>query len=100
MFAGKAIVGTNVDAIGEILEDGNDALLVNPASSEELESALRQLVNQPSLRQQLGTNAQEKVSKQLHPSIEKQNWHRVYQKVLGIPTVGACLPFAPTEIKY
>jgi glycosyltransferase involved in cell wall biosynthesis len=110
MFAGKAIVGTNVDAIGEILEDGKDALLVNPASSEELKIALRQLINQPNLRQQLGANAREKVRQQLHPSLEKQNWHQVYSQVLKIPVqesieqeshkVGANGKHAPTGIKY
>ncbi|MGL5880827.1 MAG: glycosyltransferase [Xenococcaceae cyanobacterium] len=110
MFSGKAIVGTNVDAIGEILEDGNDALLVNPAASEELEIALRQLINQPNLRQQLGTNAQEKVNKQLHPAIEQQNWHQVYQQVFGSPVRASIelmdleanghSPLQKSEIKY
>jgi L-malate glycosyltransferase len=86
MFAGVAIVGTNVDAIGEILEDGEDALLINPASSEELEIALRQLIDRPNLRKKLGANAQEKIHKQLHPAIEQQNWHKVYSQVLGMPT--------------
>ena len=30
MLAARAIVGAKVDAIGEILEDGVDALVVNP----------------------------------------------------------------------
>jgi L-malate glycosyltransferase len=100
MFAGVAIVGTNVDAIGEILEDGKDSLLVNPASGEELEVALRQLINQPKLRQKLGTNAQEKVRKELHPSIEQQNWQKIYQQVLESTTIvetnGKCVS---TEIR-
>ena len=85
MLAARAIVGTRVDAIGEILTDGVDALVVNPFSSEELATALRQLMLQPSLRQQLGLAARTKVLQQLAPSVEQQNWESVYQQVLGVP---------------
>ena len=84
MFAGRAIVGTRVDAIGEILQDRVDALLVNPYSSEELEIALRELIDRPDLRQQLGMTAWQKVS-QLNPFVEQQNWEQVYRYVLGVP---------------
>ena len=84
MFASRAIVGTRVDAIGEILRDRVDALLVNPYSSEELEIALRELIDRPDLRQQLGMAAWQKVS-QLNPFVEQQNWEQVYRYVLGVP---------------
>ncbi|MDJ0636870.1 MAG: glycosyltransferase [Xenococcaceae cyanobacterium MO_188.B29] len=84
MFASRAIVGTRVDAIGEILQDRVDALLVNPYSSEELEIALRELIDRPDLRQQLGMTAWQKVS-QLNPFVEQQNWEQVYRYVLGVP---------------
>ena len=47
MSAGCAIVGSNADAIGEIIEDGVSGLLVNPANSAELAAALRYLVDKP-----------------------------------------------------
>ncbi len=85
MLAGRAIVGTSVDAIGEILENGVDALLVNPASSQELTIALRRLINQPALRQQLGVAAKNKALQQLAPCVEQKNWEWVYQQVLEVP---------------
>ncbi|MGK7947903.1 MAG: glycosyltransferase [Xenococcaceae cyanobacterium] len=85
MLATRAIVGTNVDAIGEILEDRRDALLVNPYSSEELETALRELIARPELRKQLGMAAWKKVSS-LNPFTEQQNWEQVYRHVLTLPT--------------
>lgn len=84
MLAGKAIVGTKVDAIGEILENGIDALLVNPSSSAELASALQLLIRQPELRQQLGMEAKIKVNQQLATCVEQRNWSDLYQQVLGI----------------
>ena len=84
MLAGKAILGTKVDAIGEILEDNIDGLLVNPASSQEIATALRKLIANPQMRQSFGAAAREKALKQLAPSVEKQNWYQVYQQVLGV----------------
>ena len=93
MLAKKAIVGTRVDAIGEILQDRVDALLVNPYSSEELEIALRELIDRPDLRQQLGMAAWQKAS-QLNPAVEQQNWEQVYRYVLGVPS----LPLVPSMV--
>ena len=85
MLAGKAIVGTKVDAIGEIIENGIDGLLVNPASSQELAAALRKLIANPQMRKSFGSAAREKALKQLAPSVEKQNWQQVYHQVLEAP---------------
>ncbi|MGL5065835.1 MAG: glycosyltransferase, partial [Microcoleus sp.] len=82
MLAGKAIVGTKVDAIGDILADEEDALLVNPGSATELAVALRQLALKPELRQKLGLAARKKAIEQLNPSVEQANWQTVYQQVL------------------
>ncbi|MGD1920328.1 MAG: glycosyltransferase [Pleurocapsa sp.] len=83
MLTGKAIVGTNVDAIGEIIEHEVNGLLVNPASSEELYLALIRLIRQPQLRQQMGLAAQTKVRSHLAPAVERQNWRSIYQQLLG-----------------
>jgi glycosyltransferase involved in cell wall biosynthesis len=85
MLAEKAVIGTNVDAIGEIIEDGIDGLLVNPYSNEELAIALAKLINRPALRQSFGKLAKQKVLQKLHPSVEQNNWATIYQKVLPIP---------------
>lgn len=84
MLAKRAIIGTQVDAIGEILEDGRDALVVSPGSSDELAEAIRWLAQSPDLRKKLGQAARAKVLKQLSPAVEQENWNRVYQRVLGI----------------
>ncbi|MEO1352595.1 MAG: glycosyltransferase [Cyanobacteria bacterium J06635_15] len=83
MLAAKAVVGTAVDAIGEILEDGVNGLVVRPADAKDLTNALQRLITQPGLRQQLGMAARQKTLNQLAPAVEQQNWQRVYQQVLG-----------------
>jgi glycosyltransferase involved in cell wall biosynthesis len=82
MMAGRAVIGTDVDAIGEILNNGENSLVVNPGSAAELAEAIRMLAKSPSLRQTLGQRAREKVLTQLAPSVEQMNWMRVYETVL------------------
>lgn len=82
MLAGCAIVGTNVDAIGEIIEDNVNGLLVNPANSVELAVALQYLADKPQLRRKFGAAAQTKVHQQLAPNIEIEIWLNIYQQVL------------------
>lgn len=82
MLAARAVVGTNVDAIAEIIEDGVNGLLVNPYSSEDLAIAIAKLIDRPLLRQAFGKSAKQKVIKDMNPSIEQANWGKVYQQVL------------------
>jgi len=81
MLARKAVVGSSVDAIGEILEDGVDGLVVRPGSTEDLVRAFRLLVEKPELRNRLGEAAREKAVRELAPECEQNNWLRVYDRV-------------------
>lgn len=83
MLAAKAIVGSSVDAIGEMIEDGGDGLLVRPGDTENLADALRCLIDRPELRSQLGIAARQKALTQLAPAVEKQNWKLVYEKAFA-----------------
>ena len=82
MLAQRAIVGTHVDAIGEILCDRDNALVIPPGDSNALAYALWQLAQSPSLRQRLGQQARETVLTQLAPAVEQANWAKVYDHVL------------------
>ena len=82
MLAERAIVGTDVDAIGEILRDRSNALVVPPGNSQALAYALWQLLQSPALRQKLGQQARDTVLTQLAPNVEQKNWAQVYQRVL------------------
>lgn len=85
MLAAKAVVGTQVDAIGEILEDGVNGLVVPPGDTQALANALRRLIAQPALRQQFGIAARQTALGQLAPAVEQRNWQQVYQQVLNGP---------------
>ncbi|HJT26786.1 MAG TPA: glycosyltransferase [Pyrinomonadaceae bacterium] len=57
MAMGKAIVASRLGQIGEVLVDGETALLVEPGNVEELRAAIIRLVESEDLRRQLGANA-------------------------------------------
>ncbi len=83
MLAERAVIGTKVDAIAEIIEDGVNGLLINPYSSEELSIAIALLINSPLLRQNFGKLAKQKVLQDLNPAIEQANWNEIYDRLLA-----------------
>lgn len=89
MLAAKAIVGSSVDAIGEILEDGINGLVVRPGDTESLANALHRLITQPDMRQQLGITARQKALTQLAPAVEQRNWEKVYQQAFAADNISA-----------
>jgi len=60
MAAGKAIVASRLGQIGEVLEHGRSALLVEPGDEAGLSDAISKLANAPELRVQLGAVARER----------------------------------------
>jgi L-malate glycosyltransferase len=99
MLAGCPIVGSNVDAIGEILADGRSGLAVQPGDTEDLKSALRQLILHPEQRRQLGAGAKQKAWRDLSPEVEKANWLQIYQTVSEQKTANraVAVPSAPWQ---
>lgn len=57
MAMGKAIVASRLGQIGEVLVDGETALLVEPGNVAELTAAILKLVESEILRERLGANA-------------------------------------------
>jgi glycosyltransferase involved in cell wall biosynthesis len=57
MAAGKAIVATRVGGIPSILEDGEEAVLVEPQDDAALAAAIGRLLNDPEERRRLGAAA-------------------------------------------
>jgi glycosyltransferase involved in cell wall biosynthesis len=60
MAAGKGIVASRLGQIGEVLEHGRTALLVEPGDEAGLSEAISKLANAPELRAQLGAAARER----------------------------------------
>ena len=76
MAVGKPIVATNIEGYANVVTHGEDGLLVPPQNSKELARALISLLNDATLRQQMGARGQLKS--------EKYSWEHVAQRVLDL----------------
>jgi glycosyltransferase involved in cell wall biosynthesis len=62
MARGRPVVATRIAGVPELVQDGVSGLLVTPGRSDELADALARLAADPSLREQLGAKARDKVA--------------------------------------
>lgn len=79
MATGLPVVATRVGGIPTVLRHGTDALLVDPADSQQLQKALATLIQDSELRRRLGANARDMAV--------QHGWGRVwadYARVMGL----------------
>ena len=74
MAAGRPIVATNIDGFSGLVHDEVEGLLVAPKSEEALAGALQRLIEDPSLREQMGERGQQ--------TVEAYRWERVARRVV------------------
>ena len=65
MGLGKAVVVTRTPTILDYVQDGEDALLVEPGDAAGMRAAFTRLINDPALRQRLGRNAMARYDREL-----------------------------------
>ena len=75
MAMGKAIVASDLDQIGEVLEHRKTAWMVNPGDVKDLAVSIIKLVDDKKLRIELGRNAREEV-------VVKYTWTGHVRKIL------------------
>lgn len=62
MAMGLPVITTNVSGIPELVQDKTNGLLVQPQAPEELATAMARILQDPTLRQQLGENGRDTVA--------------------------------------
>lgn len=67
MAAGRVIIASDLPAIREVLQDGENALLVEPGSAEAIAAAMRRLLEDPALAQRLAQTASRDASNYTWP---------------------------------
>jgi glycosyltransferase involved in cell wall biosynthesis len=81
MAMGKAIVASDLDQIGEVLEDDRSSVLVPPGDPEALAKAISELVRDPERRSRLGAAARE-------AAVARHTWRehtrRIIEKVRSL----------------
>jgi glycosyltransferase involved in cell wall biosynthesis len=73
---GKAVIGSRIGGIPELIEEGENGLLFEPANVEDLREKIRYLYHHPLLAQEMGISARKKVE-------EKYSEEGYYNKLLG-----------------
>jgi glycosyltransferase involved in cell wall biosynthesis len=77
MAAGKAIVATEIGQQGQLIQDGENGLLVPPEDVQNICSSLQRLIDNPALRQKLGRTARKAV-------LDNYTWTHNAQRVLQV----------------
>lgn len=84
MAAEKPRIGSKVDGIPTVINDGFDGLLVRPGDVNDLAEKLDMLMGDPELRKRLGAAAKERVSREFTQEIYFQNLNKFYKEILEI----------------
>ena len=84
MAFGLAVVATNVGGVGELINDGQDGILVEPGNPKAIANAVLTLLKDKGLRERIGKNAAFKAGKEfiLKNSINKIELE--YKKILNL----------------
>jgi glycosyltransferase involved in cell wall biosynthesis len=75
---GRAVVAPDIESIREIVTDGHDALLFDPAAAGALETVLLRLCVDAALRARLGDSARQTISD------KSLTWNRNAERVLAV----------------
>jgi glycosyltransferase involved in cell wall biosynthesis len=77
MAMGKGIVASRLEQIGEVLQDGESALLVPPGDAASLATAIGRLFRDPALSARLGAAARE-------AAVERHTWDKNARDILDL----------------
>lgn len=80
MACGRAVVGARLGGVPEALEQGNCGLMFEPDNPADLNWALKQLIDDPVLRETLGRNGRLEAEKRFDAKVSAQ---QMYQLLLA-----------------
>ena len=82
MAEGLPIVSTNVGGVKETVNDGEEAVLVEPRNSKALSAALCKIADQPEEASRMGERARRRVIEERSPERRAQHILRIYEDLL------------------
>ncbi len=84
MAAGKPIVASAVDNIPELIQDGFTGLLFPSDNLAELTNALKRLIDDKTLRHEMGTAAKKRISSNFDIKTQSSKYAKLYMSLLQI----------------
>ena len=85
----RPVVGTKVGALAECIEDGKTGLLVPPRDPESLARAIVQILENETLRLQMGDSGKQKLLRECSPEMVAERTLNVYAQAIANPGGGA-----------
>jgi glycosyltransferase involved in cell wall biosynthesis len=80
---GKAVVGTAISGVPELVLDGQTGFIVRPGSHEALATRMRELLSNAELRQRFGAAARERVLTHFNVDMMVRQTESIYENVLA-----------------
>jgi len=81
--AGKPRIGTNVDGIPTVIEDGEDGFLVEPENVEQLAENMAMLMSDKNLRHEIGDQAYKRAMSEFSEENYVKNYVNFIQKIVS-----------------
>jgi glycosyltransferase involved in cell wall biosynthesis len=78
MAMGKAVIGTRVDGTREVLQDGENGLVVEPGDVGALAAAILRLAGDKELRELMGARAVETVRERFNAAVMTREIENLY----------------------
>jgi len=82
MAVNKPVIASKVGGIIEIVEDEITGMLFEPGDAEQLSAALRWLIREPALAEEMGRKGRERVEKMFSISDKAEKTQRIYLNLL------------------
>jgi glycosyltransferase involved in cell wall biosynthesis len=77
----KAVIGTNVDGTREVLQDGENGLMVEPGDVGALAAAIVRLASDRGLRESMGARAAETVRERFNAAVMTKEIENIYTEI-------------------
>lgn len=79
---GKAVIGSDIGGIPELIEDGRTGFLFRPKDADDLTTKIKMLIKDKGLAARMGQNAREKVVNEFNPDLYYSNIISLYKKLI------------------
>lgn len=85
----RPVVGTKVGALAECIDDGKTGLLVPPRDPESLALAIVRILEDETLRTQMGEAGRQKLLRECSPEVVAEQTLHVYSQAISMTVGGA-----------
>jgi len=79
---GKPVIGSNVEGMDEIIDHGENGLLIEKDNPKALAEAINYLSNNPDVAREMGRKGRAKAEKLFSPAINTQKVTNIYRQVM------------------